>query len=892
MHGHACSVQQLRGHLRGAQALTQLRAKTRVASRHRRWVVRMVLVILLIPLLLAARRSWAGLIVSTPRVGRVFFSGESISVALRLDSATANGSASYKVTDYWGKLVATGQIALRQDRFATLKLGNLANGWYRMDITLPDGWEHVDALCVLPPMTDGGRHYRLFGVCTTLDSQDRMDFLSYAGIRTIRRDWGWPTIEPSEGQWSPQDTTKIMTYAAEAGMEFIPIIGYSPRFVGMKPLDATSGRPAIAWHTWPMADETKWVRFLSWCKKFSSQWGPVYWPPYRLAPSATIRQKLAPIIGWEVWNEADQNYYYGPWHQYCDLLKMAYGALDSLATPVIYGGSCGHWTEAGMAYSWGTRNFFDLAAGHAGHEPDSSIADWLYGAYSIGYRYGLPYELVFTEGYFKDEATGVPPALFVLPTIAKLRHWGFGWHYKGIDWQASASPDFSTDQYCFYQSYGIVPTPSYVATAVARYWLTDAAYVGRLKLDDSTEAFVWLRDEAPALVLWKPSGPGRVAVKALAGAKLVDFLGRQTPAPGAGEASIDVGPAPRLLVKADWRYVADALDARLQEFQATQFGAQPPPGKWCPYIGTIDADLGSTAGETYIAAIRRTRAATAAFRAKPRDAYTRLFDAVYAFETVLTRIAASAAGDDGDSKRFNALWRSLAIAEWLAEIGDALGAYLGQSKAANYQLSATASQVYAAWNMSVDYTVGLERPRARSLARRAAATLALARTTKGRMLRLVASAEATAASLWAQKEIPVNTRVLGFAVFPDSDYVVKGQLIDPSRQQRVRLYLYNATTKPVTARIRAAFPEGWRPRSAEATCTAQPRTVAQAGEVVVTLPSEQPWQTKSAWRPGCPLAVVCPASMPANQGVDVWAETGSTASPKTGYYFAVGKMPQ
>lgn len=871
-----------------AQALTKAGATTR---RHR-MLVRAGFLLLVLPLLLAAQQSWAGLIVSAPRAGRVFFPGEQVKLGLRLDSATPDGVASYAVADYWGKLIAAGQMPLRQDQATTLTLGRLPQGWYRMDITLPDGWKHVDALCVIPPMTDGGRHYRLFGVCTTLDSQDRMDFLSYAGIRTIRRDWGWPTIEPTEGQWSPQYTTTIMTYAAQAGMEFIPIIGYSPRFVGMKPLDATSGRPAIAWHTWPLADETKWLRFLCWCKGFSEQLGPVYWPPYRLAPKAPMRQKLQPVLAWEVWNEADQNYYYGPWHQYCDLLKMAYGALDSLATPVIYGGSCGHWTETGMAYSYGARNFFDVAAGHAGHEPDASIPDWLYGAYSIGYRNGLPYELVFTEGYFKDEATGVPPAPFVLPMTAKLRHWGFGWHYKGIAWQASAAPDFTTDQYCYYQSYGIVPTPSYVATAVARYWLTDAAYVGRLKSEGEVEIFVWLRDEAPMLLIWKPTGSGSVTIRTRAKAKIVDFLGRETATGKGSETSVAVGPEPRLVVGAEWSYVADAMDARLQEYQNSQFGAQPPPGKWCPYVGIIDADLQATAGLAYTTAITKTRAASAAMRAKPRDAYAKLTDAVSAFAQAMTTIASSADGGREDGKKFNALWRSLSIVEWLAELGDALGACFGQPKATSYQLSEAASQVSDAWCASVDCLQGLERPHARSLARRAAATLALARTTRGRMLCALTNAEATAASLWAQKESPVNTRVLGFAVFPDSAYVVKGQLLDPSREQRAWLYLYNATTAPVTATVKAAFPEGWTPRAAEAVCTAPPGSLVKAGEVVVTLPSEEPWQVKTAWRPGTPLSVTCPAVLPANQLVEVWADVGGNASPKAGYYFAIGRLVQ
>ena len=208
MNGKGVPVTVLWTCLKGEKALAELRERARARTQLRRLQWRVVWLLLLFPFLLALQRCWAGLVVSAPRAGRVFFPGEGINLGLRLDSATPNGVANYMVMDYWGNLVATGQMTLRQDQATTLSLGKLAQGWYRLEITLPDGWKHLDALCVLPPMTDCGRHHRLFGVCTTLDSQDRMDFLSYAGIRTIRRDWGWLTIEPSEGQWSPQCNTQ------------------------------------------------------------------------------------------------------------------------------------------------------------------------------------------------------------------------------------------------------------------------------------------------------------------------------------------------------------------------------------------------------------------------------------------------------------------------------------------------------------------------------------------------------------------------------------------------------------------------------------------------------------------------------------------------------------
>ena len=825
---------------------------------------------------------------NAPRPGRVFFAGEPVAVGLKLSSGT--GTVGCALKDFEGNQLQGANVALDATTVVAVSFGNLGVGWYGLDLTLPGGTVQTDAIAVLPPMEDRGRHYRMFGVCAELNNQDQMDFLSLAGIRSNRRDWGWPTIEPTQGAWSPSFTHDIMTRAHDAGMEFIPIVGYSPRWEGIKPIDTTDSRVLAAWHTWAQTEPTGWTRYLHWSRDYAASLPAVEWPPYRLAPNAKHRQTMNPVAGWEVWNEADQNYFYGPWDQYCDFVRVAHDILETRDQPAIYGGSCGHWTETGMAYSMGLRPFFDVAAGHAGHEVDASMPDWLYGAYSIGWKYGEPYELAITEGYWKYEAASIHPAMYVLPQIAKLRHWGAPWQYKGIPWTAMNPPDFRTDIYCYSQTYGIVPTPAYVATAVARYWLVDASYVGRIKLGDA-EAYVFLRPE-PLMMVWKEGANAALNVKAMNGAQALDFLGRPTGQVAGGGIAITAGWAPVMVDGADWGYVADAAAARLSEFTTSQFGVAPRTTKWCAYTGGFGQDARSMAGGNFDATVAAMRSAIEGVKAGPGRTSARLVAAAVKLNGVIAALAARVSNGKGDARAFNTLYRVMWLAEWFDEWADDAGDAAGQAEVAPGVLDAARAERDAAWTAAVQSNAGWEKPRARTLARRAGETFTTAQASGGPLLVELARIEARAATRWATVERPIVTHVLALASFPTATQVVKSYLLDPGKTQTIALYLLNETDRTVSAHVKAKFPEGWLPASADFVAQAAPHTTIKAGEVHVTLPSDGTWVAKSIWRPAVSaLTASAPEQLPANQEFTAWAEVDGVVGAATDYFFGVGRYP-
>jgi hypothetical protein len=829
------------------------------------------------------------LAVSAPRPGRVFFAGEP--VVLSLKAAQATGPVQYTVTDYWGKKIAAGAVRLAAGRAQELRLAPLTYGWYRLDFAFPDGTHSQDCFCVLRPMRDEGRHFRRFGVCALLNSQALADFLSFAGLRALRRDWGWPTIQPAPGQWNPQPANQLMQRAAAAGLELIPILGYTPGFAGAKPLDALSDRPAYATHTWPVLDLQKWVQYLQWCKAFARQWPTVRWPPARLAPTEPPRPAVSPIHAWEIWNEADQNFFYGPWHNYCDLLRLAYAVLDDLRTPVIYGGSCGHWTETGMAYAWRLRSFFDWAAGHPGHEVDESMAGWFYGAYAIGYKYGAPHSLCFTETYFCDDATSVSWPQYVLPMFGKLAHWGIEEQYRFVEWQPSLELNLDTDALCYWRGPEFAATPAYVALAFARWLLADAAYVGRLTLGQKTQAYVWLRAGRPLLVLCSGQATP-LSVLTDGKAQVYNFLGATLPAGTGPRLTLLVGQAPLAIEGAAWTYLADAAKARLAEFLDTQYGVRPPSSKWCPYLSTVREDICAFGAAQLAAAEAAASAAFDTLGAQGPVASAPLFaQATDALRALIIVLARRAAGDETDGALYNALWRILAVAEWLSEIADEVACAAGDGPAGEAELLAARTYVLRSWPFAVSPTTGLERVRARSLCRRAWRTLDLAQASRGKSMCLLAITQAQAARRWAATEPPVLNRLVAVAQFPTAAFLVKAQLLEPAQPHRVRLLLCNQTSQTVEATVRVRFPPGWQPEQASLQATVPARTMASVGEVQVQIPAEGSWVAKSSWRPGPPLVLLCPERQAPEQQVEVWAEVQGRKCEPSYYFFNMGRWP-
>ncbi|MCD6352514.1 MAG: hypothetical protein J7M26_10375, partial [Armatimonadetes bacterium] len=833
----------------------------------------------------------ADLHVVSPRPGRVFFDRENVSLGLFLDKGRV--TVRYEVFDYWGRKLAQGKRVVVSPRTAQLKLRRFPCGWYELRLYLPDGSVKKDAFAVLPPMEDQGRHYRLFGLCATLDDQARADYLSFGGFRAIRRDWGWPTIEPWPDRWAPGFTEGIMTRAQKAGLQFLPIVGYAPRYAGVKPADAFSGRPSYAGHTWPIGNKQEWVEFLQWCRDFAGQFPDVQWPPPRLAPKASTRQVRPAVSAWEIWNEADQNFFYGPWHNYCDLLRLSYGVLDTLSTPIIYGGSCGHWTETGMSYSWGLQNFFDVAAGHGGHEVDESMPRWLYGAYCIGYKFAKPYRLAFTEGYFQDDETHRPLTKYMLAMYAKLMHYRVKEQYRGLGWSSSREIDRGTSSLCHWFSDGLAASPPYVAMAFARYLLVDAAYAGRVKVQKRVEAFVFLRAGIPHCILWNAGKPCFVTlpVGSTAVPCTYNLFGKKRTYPRATSLRVHLNDEPLVVRGVAWSLVAEAAQARLDEFFDYQLGMKPRVGDyWCPYVGCLGQDLARLAPAQSEAARAAAQQAFDLLGRRGRGAYNALQEAVDAFGDLLIALAPKEDDVRSPTALYDTAWRTMEVAEWLAELSDAVGERLRGKQVPDSQVQALQADLSRVWQETVLPQEGLVRSQARALARRGWSTCELAKVTRGRGMAGVARREVAFADAWGERERPTLVGVLAVTQWPTTSFLVKAHMMPPGQTHTAQPLLYNMTPHEVTATIHFAFPAGWDPETAAVTVTAAPYSIVQAPEVHITVPGDQPWVQKASWRPSTPLRLYAPQQLPPEQQVEVWAEYNGYRSSSAYYYFNVGSL--
>ncbi|MBC7288304.1 MAG: hypothetical protein H5T86_09725 [Armatimonadetes bacterium] len=792
-----------------------------------------------------------------------------------------------RVFDYWNSLRREVSVVVPAQKPKELYLGRIPTGWYRLRIYSGGAVVRDDAFCVIRPCTEEGIHSRLFGVCAILENQDLADFLSFAGIRYVRRDWGWPTIEPDDDCWSPQYTRGIMERARLAGMQFLPILGYSPRFVRVKPADAADGRPAVAGHTWPISNEQQWVEFLRWCKEFAARL-PTVGGAGRLEHTS-LWPRLPAIRGWEVWNEVDQNFYYGPWHQYCDLLRLAYAVLDSLESPVIYGGSCGHWTEMGMALAWSMRPFFDYAAGHPGGEVDASMSGWYYGAWSIGYRYGQPFGLIFTESYFRSDTEEVPYPHYVLPMIAKLRHWGIEENYKGLGWEGTRGIDPEANQYCYFLDNGFAASPAYVATAFANWLTSGAAYAGRLVLGPGVEGYVFVRAGRPLLVLRSLRAPARVDIDAGSGAVVLDFLGSQIASLPPGRQSITVSQAPRVVLGCHWRYVAEAARARFDEYLKAQFWAAPETDRWSNYVLRLQDDLARYAQGDLDRARAVVSAALSALEKGPAAAAGPLLQAASSLRQLLKALAPTRPDHAEDGRRFNTLWRLCSALEWFSELAGCATVVASGGVSSESVASAAARAGSVAWSAACNPCTGMDRVRARTLARRSWETAFRAKASKNSLLAMAAGEEARVARSIAKFERPVLTRVVPFADFIDAPFVIKGHVLQPGSRHTLRISVCNETADDVAVTVSVRFPGGWHPASATRSGHVAAHSTATLGTVTFKLPVEGQWTLKSSWRPVGALQLFCPSNLEPNQQIEMWATVDGQETPHVFYFFNVGR---
>ena len=818
--------------------------------------------VLLLAWLPASGSAAAYLRVSAQRPARAFYAGERVVLSLQAPGPSAFGEVT--VTDYYGRQVAHTPVLVGRDVPRRLALGS---GWpwgiYYLHFTFDNGQSQDDAFCVIPRPDAQPGDYGPFSWHLCSEAGDEWGALAQAGCRLVRRDIDWVNTAPAPRQTDLRKAQKFAGLAQQYGMQLIPILGYTPGWAGVKPVNA-GGRAAVATHTWPPESTPAWREYLRPVVGFlGSQ--RVSWPaPAALRPQQANGEQSVPLVhSWEIWNEADQNFYYGHWGRYVDLLRLAYAEIkrqDPEAT-VLYGGSCGHWTELGLTYKMVGQFFFDRLAFHPGGENlDQAFEAYFCGAPQIGNGYGIYRPATMTEAY-PYCPRGLREPQYLLRLYATLLKWRLDVFCSFDGGRIVGPPDPDSGALMWRQGPDLVPNAKYVALAVTRWLLSDAVYVGPLSLGAGVEAHLFLRHGYPLVICWADAEKPLV-LRVDGKASWADEMGRQTSlAVTEGRARFRVGPAPRVLRGLHARYLAEAVGNQAELFLRTPQGFATTRG--FGYIGPLESDAGWAWPEWAGAFRQALDQAKTALTDKPARAGALLGLAQSEVNAQITRVLRRCLNGGGVSSRAQAtVWRLQTLSEWLGAVIDSYNERWGQYQAGPESLAELEKVLEAVEAQVVDRERGLTRPLGLQAAQRAKASLRRAQVSRGIGTFRAARGEYAAACLYARLVPWLLTGIIAAPDFLTATQLVKALALRPDQTHEIRCYVHNFTPQAVTGVLAWEVPYGWTVEPTEAPFTAPGDGLSEPVLFRLVVPGgPEPWVTRTAWPPGGPVNLRLPADM-------------------------------
>ncbi len=823
-----------------------------------------VLLLVLLVLLVAAPGVEAAYCrVSAARPARAFYRGEPVRLTLQAPGPTTRGTLS--IRDYYGAHLRLVEVVVGGDVPRLVRLrGVWPWGIYYLHFAFNNGESQEDAFCVIPRPDERPGDYGLFS--WRLGSYDSSEWgaLAQVGCRLVRRDIDWPHLMPTADTVDLTKARALATLAETYGMQLIPILGYSPRWAGMKPANADPHtRAAVATHTWAPESTVGWRQYVTALAGFlTSQ--RVTWPASAtLKPQAIGATDSLPLVhSWEIWNEADQGFYYGYWGRYVDLLRVAHGEIkrqDPEAT-VLYGGSCGHWTELGLTYGMQGQYFFDRLAFHPGGENlDQAFETYFCGAPQIGNGYGLYHPATMTEAYPYCPA-GISESQYLLRLYATLAKWRLDTFCTFDGGRVTGAADPGSGALLWAQGTDRVPNAKYVALAVARSVLSDCVYVGPLDWGEGTQAQLFLRHGAPLVIAWADTAR-QVTVQARVRATSGDEMGRQRPlAVKAGRAQVTLTPAPQVLRSLSQRYIPQAVTNQADILLGTPQGFRTE--RAFGYISNLEHDAAwAWAGwpETVRGALGQ---ATRAMERNPIRGGPLLGLAQAEVNGQVVRVLRKSRDCGRVSGRAQAtVWRLESLSEWMGAVIDSYNERWGRFYDTPGSVDVLERQIEALSGKVDDRERGLACPLAVQSLQRARQNLRQAQATRGIGARRAARVEYAAAALYQQILPTLLTGVVAAPDFVTGTQLVKAVALRPGQEHQVRCYVHNFTPQEVAGVLTLEIPEGWQVESAEVAFTAPAEGISASVVFRVTIPGPAPWVTKSGWTPAGPVNLRVPETM-------------------------------
>ena len=121
-----------------------------------------------------------------------------------------------------------------------------------------------------------------------------------AGIRLLRQTFDWRQIEPQPGVFDFTAYDALMTDAARAGLDVLPVVFGAPSFAAAQ---ARHGADVTATTTFPPHSPQQFADFV---RTLAQRYGPhgTFW-------SANPSLPAHPIRAWQIWNEPNLPAYWG-----------------------------------------------------------------------------------------------------------------------------------------------------------------------------------------------------------------------------------------------------------------------------------------------------------------------------------------------------------------------------------------------------------------------------------------------------------------------------------------------------------------------------------------------------------------------------------------------------
>ncbi len=817
----------------------------------------------------------AGVVISAERVGRVFYPGESVRLFITADCARQD--ATFQVHDYFGKHWYSGSAVIGENSSTQIEIPRrFPFGWYQLRL-LVDGETVDDAFCVIPrcythSLGDDG----LFSLQTYTIDERQYAAAAQLGIKCFRADVPWPNVERVQGEYDLTFLREQMRLCKKYGIQMMLLVGYTPPWTAVAPMNGPDDWVRTAPFTWHPRDLGRWAAFVQRIVE-ETRGKTITWPSAEILPEGSkYRSQTLPVVqSWELWNEADLVFYYGSWGRYLDMLRVFHCTVKRAFpdTPVIYGGSGGNWYLMWITVANQGPLYFDRLAFHPTGDVVSTLSAWYRGVFQLPWIDGYPRENAINEAYFQYADTGVryeehqeePGDLYRIRT--QLMFWNQDNCFRSScvnQWIAQPDAPYAHNAMLLEKNGGLVPTPLYVAFAGARFWLSNATYVGPVNLGRNVEAHVLLKQGKPLVIAWSVSS-ALVRIRVQGQARHINVMGRAVKAKGRDRLIRRTRRSPFIVIGAHPSYLREALKKRYELFAHTRFGNDAGYTIWYGADELMDEVKNWTHDGFEERLDEAIEEAAQRLVKHPQEGPAALEDAMMVCQSGMLQTANKCKADGAVAPGAIAtIYRLARIEEWLGAIADDRSLLWGTYRAPRREIDLYKKRIVLRKGQLAHGDGDAEPAFARQLLERAEQQLKRAEQIGRKGALRAAKSEIWAAEHVLNVQEPVVRRVFIAADFTTAVQLRKAHLLEADANHSVTVKVHNFTNRRVTGELRMSIPDTWAAdMPLESDFSVDSQAISEPIVLEFSIPGgPPPWEEITPWGPSVINLEVPPGLQP------------------------------